>query len=344
MKRRPGITLIEVLVAIFIMAIGLLALLTLFPLGALRMSQALQDDRAASCASAGANICDAFGMRNDSNFNTAFTTPARTTDPTTGFQFSQTAQSGGGYPVYVDPYGVVVDPIPIPMNDVTPTLGVNFVTQPTTPTPGISRLAPSVIPPPYSTFNAGPPPFYTPVPGLTANRYFTLLDDMTFLTNGLPDTGGSGFLQRGDRYTWGLMLHRLTPYSSAVTDLSVVVYAGRATALPGGEATYSATGNYQDTQVVLTHNGTPPTIRRGAWILDTSYDPNTSSVHGDFYRVVSVTTIDSTHVNLELQNALSKRISGSPIGITAVTVMDNVVEVFDRGANGSNTWEAHTGP
>ncbi len=45
MKRRPGITLIEVLVAIFVMSIGLLALLTLFPLGALRMSQALQDDR-----------------------------------------------------------------------------------------------------------------------------------------------------------------------------------------------------------------------------------------------------------------------------------------------------------
>jgi prepilin-type N-terminal cleavage/methylation domain-containing protein len=324
MRRRPGITLIEVLVAIFIMSIGLLALLTLFPLGALRMSQALQNDRAASSANAGANICDAFGIRTDPSPTFDFINPA----PPNANSFPATASSGGGFPVWVDPYGFAVDPANTP-------LGLfNVVTPPTQPTPGIRRVVPSVIPAPYAG-NAS----------LTASRYFTLLDDMTFLTNGLPDTSGGGFLQRGDRYTWGLMLHRLSYNSSAITSLSVVVYAGRATALPGGEATYSATGNYQDTSVTLNYlAGAPPTIRRGTWILDTSYDPQTSSVHGDFYRVVSVTTIDSTHVNLELQNALSKRISGSPIGITAVTVMDNVVEVFDRGANGSNTWEAHTGP
>jgi len=48
--KRPGITLLEVLVAIFIMGIGLLALLTLFPLGALEMAQAIQDDRAGKAA------------------------------------------------------------------------------------------------------------------------------------------------------------------------------------------------------------------------------------------------------------------------------------------------------
>lgn len=42
---QSGITLIEVLVAIFVMGIGLLALLTLFPLGALEMAQAIKDDR-----------------------------------------------------------------------------------------------------------------------------------------------------------------------------------------------------------------------------------------------------------------------------------------------------------
>src|SRR5262249_30557160 len=52
MIRRAGVTLIEVLVSIFIMGVGLLALLTLFPLGALTMAQAVKDQR---CAEAAAN-------------------------------------------------------------------------------------------------------------------------------------------------------------------------------------------------------------------------------------------------------------------------------------------------
>ena len=45
-----GAALVEVLIAIFIMGIGLLALLTLFPLGAIEMAQAIQDDRTAAVA------------------------------------------------------------------------------------------------------------------------------------------------------------------------------------------------------------------------------------------------------------------------------------------------------
>ena len=98
----------------------------------------------------------------------------------------------------------------------------------------------------------------------------------------------------------------------------------------------------------MTHPaGLPPTIRRGSWILDTSYDDDTTisasnpvptfAVHGDFYRVVSVSTIDNSHVNLELQDPISKM-----TGISAVTVMDNVVEVFKRGTGLSNQWEFRT--
>ena len=80
MRRRPGITLIEVLVAIFIMTIGLLALLTLFPLGALRMAQALQDDRDAAAASADQG-CDIFGVRNDPQYNPPAAIPGQNPPP-----------------------------------------------------------------------------------------------------------------------------------------------------------------------------------------------------------------------------------------------------------------------
>jgi hypothetical protein len=49
-RGQAGVTLLEVLTAIFVMAIGLLALLTLFPLGALEMAQAIEDDRAGAAA------------------------------------------------------------------------------------------------------------------------------------------------------------------------------------------------------------------------------------------------------------------------------------------------------
>ena len=47
---RPGLTLTEVLVAMFVMALGLISLLTLFPLGAIQIGYALRDDRCAQTA------------------------------------------------------------------------------------------------------------------------------------------------------------------------------------------------------------------------------------------------------------------------------------------------------
>jgi hypothetical protein len=45
-----GAALLEVLIAIFMTGIGLLALLTLFPIGAIEMAQAIPDDRTAAVA------------------------------------------------------------------------------------------------------------------------------------------------------------------------------------------------------------------------------------------------------------------------------------------------------
>jgi hypothetical protein len=47
-----------VLAAIFIMGVGLLALLVLFPLGALEMAQVIKDDRAAQAAAAAVDLSE----------------------------------------------------------------------------------------------------------------------------------------------------------------------------------------------------------------------------------------------------------------------------------------------
>src|SRR5438876_11917270 len=48
--QRAGTTLVEVLVAIFVMGIGLIAVLALFPLGVIRMAQAIQDNHTGNIA------------------------------------------------------------------------------------------------------------------------------------------------------------------------------------------------------------------------------------------------------------------------------------------------------
>jgi type II secretory pathway pseudopilin PulG len=50
MTRRPGMSLTEVLVALFILTIGVIGILTMFPLGAAQMARAVRDDRSALAA------------------------------------------------------------------------------------------------------------------------------------------------------------------------------------------------------------------------------------------------------------------------------------------------------
>ncbi len=92
MTRRPATTLIEVLVAMFIMAIGMLALMVLFPLGALNMGQAFKDDRCASTAAMAENVAIAMNVRHDPSVTAAFNTPSTLVyvDPC-----RRTAASGG---------------------------------------------------------------------------------------------------------------------------------------------------------------------------------------------------------------------------------------------------------
>src|SRR5579871_3105258 len=106
MRQRPAVTLLEVLIALFIMAIGMLALLVLFPLGAYSMAKALKDDRCAtSCSMAEqAAICNNLrhdvrveGLNGASDLYLMRTFPSNT-------QSLPNTYNGPSLPVYVDPY------------------------------------------------------------------------------------------------------------------------------------------------------------------------------------------------------------------------------------------------
>src|SRR5262249_37706539 len=90
--------------------VGLLSLLTLFPLGALKMAEAIKDDRAALTGRNGQSVANSassvdpttgvvyLGMRNDPVIQAAMLGQANGVTPTA---------DGPGFPVLVDPVGVL---------------------------------------------------------------------------------------------------------------------------------------------------------------------------------------------------------------------------------------------
>jgi hypothetical protein len=86
---RPGLSLLEVLTAIFIMGIGMLALMTLFPAGALSMARAIREDRAAAIGANGLALAAATDLCNDANVTAAF--------------------NGGNNLIFVDPHYAKLD-------------------------------------------------------------------------------------------------------------------------------------------------------------------------------------------------------------------------------------------
>jgi hypothetical protein len=162
-------------------------------------------------------------------------------------------------------------------------------------------------------------------------RWFALLDDMNFDDNGVP-ARPFGTVQRQGTYSWAYMLKRPRMHEDAVVDLTVVVYQGRGLQMSGGvldqtETLYRATGSAGSTTVQLP--GATPPLRRGTWILDASQETTHAGmlrygpVHGYFYRVVAVASSHGSTV-LEVQTPLKA-------DVTQMVVMDNVVEVFDKG-------------
>jgi hypothetical protein len=291
----------------FIMAIGMLALLTLFPLGAVSMGQALKDDRCASSASMAEQCAVAANIRHDFQLTS---TNAFLTNPQTGASLPVN-YTGPSYPVYVDPTGVLLG---------LPVLGQQMGS------PGIARKTLSL-----SNLYVGR---VNPLTAQEADRWFSLPDDISYLANGTPEPGATA-VQRGRRYSWAYLLQRTRAWSDQNVQMSVVVYSNRPTDVATPEIVYSAVGDpaVNPNGVTLTFAaGAAPNVRRGGWLLDVTPTAQTygggaaTIVNAYFYRVVNVASVSSTQLTLEVQPNLK-----APMQLAAV--MDNVVEVFDKGTS-----------
>jgi hypothetical protein len=302
---------VEVLVAIFIMAIGLLTLLTLFPLGALSMAQAIKDERSSQAAANAIALAHARSYRNDGTVTGNRQGRDYFIDPGNGLPRAD--DNGPSYPVFVDPLGKVL-------------LQLRWDTIADIPD-GIPRRSVDHI----------------DDPGLDPNeRYrrsmagFTLQDDMRFhrgnTFHGLPSVPG-GPVERYDQYSWAYLLQRPRAADTSVVNVSVVVYSGRTLQILGETAYRGVAFDTNSNMVRVTWNPTKqdkPPIRKGSWILDATLVNSASrraEPHGYFYRVVGVTDESANSMLLELQSNPKK---GTANGI--LVVMENVVEVFERGA------------
>lgn len=290
--RRRAVTLMEVLIALFIMAIGMLALLTLFPIGAVSMATALKDDRCAYASSMADNLATANNLLHG--------------DDATALAL---AASPSGV-VYVDPMGALA-------------AAVN---------PGLATLGgtiPRVYPDMAKTRDPATG-LLVPNP-LLAARLFSSPDDITFAQNGTPDSSSTGgIIDRGRRYSWAYLLTRTLPAvvnpAPTLVYMHVVVYAGRPVntlaQLPGENwLTLAAPGTPGTNFVAVTGVGLP--LKRGGWIFESS--------NGIFYRVTNIAeNVGALTTTVELETNLVPS-AGAPAPITKIVAMDNVVEVFSKG-------------
>jgi type II secretory pathway pseudopilin PulG len=319
MPRRPGATLLEVLVAIFVMAIGLIALLTLFPIGALRMAQAIQDEQSAQAAGNAQAVSVMKNLRNEpglQNPSDGFK------NPTPGGPLLDADPQGPSYPVFIDPVGWRT----------ANGLGAQTIVAGSS---AVTRRTVSFV---NTNFDA--------------NQWFTLPDDIDFenaatgptnATAGTPRwllPGGPAFI-RDLRYSYAYLCQRPRYSDKSVVDTAIVVYNKRPLSQAGGislpEYAYvNSAFNIANNTVTIDYSKggvPPPPLRSGDWILDATpiqnAAANTGTAHGYFYRVVGIT--DNTAAqNMVVEVGTPLRgFAASQVG--TVIVLDGVTEVFEKG-------------
>jgi hypothetical protein len=310
----------EVLVALFILALGTIGVLTLFPLGMIQMGQALKDDRTAQCAAQADGYMRSywkqFVIQNPGADPSMFGPSNAFDNPNAGvapaFQIPAATPLNGAtpsYPVFFDPMGTV---------------------------------APWQAGPSFTFWVAGqgsgtavPRRGMTQIPGI--ERACSLMDGLGYNTSGGANVIGSSF-DRDTRYNWLWVLQRPTGAAAGVVSMTIVVFDKRAFqfAPPGAEVAFNpiangASGNVGSTSVSF---GVDPGVQKGGWIADLTVIPSSMVMNANFYRVVSSTPnglgATGQGVDLELQQPIQDTNASPPATSRVFVILSGVSEVFQR--------------
>lgn len=307
-RRRVAATLVEVLVAIFVMGVGLICLLSLFPLGAMLMAQSIKDNRSGHAGNTADAIARALRLERHERVFPIFGGDGQAPVPV----------GSPSYAIFVDPYAIH-----------TGATGM-LATRVAGVSPGIPRVCPGY---PIPSDVAGDVNIDDVV---KTHALCTLLDDMPFLENGLPRTTIPPTIpptiRREYRYSWGWMFQRArwSPLASATEQvpisLHVLVYNSRPMA-GLGETAYTGvfTAGSRSASITWSAGQTPPAIKNGNWILDATMPPNAPQIRCHFYRVIATRLTSATSMDLELQT--EAKATSNPA--TAI-FMEGLVEVFEK--------------
>jgi Tfp pilus assembly protein PilV len=349
---RSGITLTEALVAMFVAALGMISLLTLFPLGALQMGQALKDGRCAQCAQTGDNMFRWYSNKYNLTHpnHPVWLALDRGNYPNTapgGSTPNHPAWVSAGdrnvsYPVVIDPQGwSTLTSWALGNSTNNAVLNQNNLPRRTI----------------YQGSVAGGTTVFNPL--VTAERdilrYTMLQDDMTFSDSrtGAPDST----VQRSGRYNTIWVLQRPENSRRNVIGMTVVVFDQRAPFYATAETERQFKSNSTlntnkfavpgSTTIELDfQNATPntrPTISKGRWIADITLGTNASGVetapgatgyiglrHYNFYRVASVNDESPGKLTIELETPIRRNDGGTGQYHATWLLMTGVTEVFER--------------
>jgi prepilin-type N-terminal cleavage/methylation domain-containing protein len=359
-RLRRGVTLIEVLIAMFVMAIGLTGVLSLFILGTSQFANAVKDERTLQTAQV---------VEGHARILWRMAYPTTTTTDAQAFTTEPSLQafvnpdpgagaSGGGvlgqneYVYNAAPAFPLIDPASTEASYPVYFDAIGRQTQRGNPGPWVAGIT-GLLPRRTLSIIYGLP---SQAAQTTARvRLFSLIDDMTFTTTGKAVDPAANPPQstviRGGKYNAAFLLQRAANADNTKANLTIVVYQNRPVADTDSQETPLTNTQVPlypgSTSVSFPNPGVPSgDLRKGKWILiagqmaagQNSTAPNPGHplyTYANFYRIVSVQLDNANNYQLEISPPLKdcrppQKYWNQPYFTGFVIGMENVAEVFER--------------